>query len=82
MSQCIKSSRRHFHAPYQLSKQVLNYINKTKLIFFYFPSSASSSASIFSLFEPITSVISGLLLFNESIDIKKIIGCLVIFIAV
>ncbi|MBS6500198.1 DMT family transporter [Clostridium tertium] len=42
----------------------------------------STSASIFSLFEPITSVISGLLLFNESIDIKKIIGCLVIFIAV
>ena len=42
----------------------------------------STSASIFSLFEPITSVISGLLLFNESIDIKKIIGCLIIFIAV
>lgn len=42
----------------------------------------STSASIFSLFEPITSVISGLLLFNETINMKKILGCLIIFVAV
>lgn len=42
----------------------------------------STSASIFSLFEPITSVISGLLLFNENINMKKILGCLIIFVAV
>lgn len=42
----------------------------------------ATSAAIFSLFEPITSIISGLLLFNETISIKKVLGCIVIFIAV
>ncbi|MGG7143282.1 DMT family transporter [Clostridium nigeriense] len=42
----------------------------------------STSAAIFSLFEPITSVISGILLFNESLNISKLIGCLIIFVAI
>lgn len=42
----------------------------------------ATSAAIFSLFEPITSIISGLLLFNETLSIKKVLGCIVIFIAV
>lgn len=42
----------------------------------------STSAAIFSLFEPITSVISGILLFNESLNINKLIGCLIIFVAI
>lgn len=42
----------------------------------------ATSAAIFSLFEPITSIISGLLLFNETLSMKKILGCIVIFIAV
>lgn len=42
----------------------------------------SSSAAIFCLFEPITSVISGTLIFNESITIYKIIGCLIIFFSI
>lgn len=42
----------------------------------------STSAAIFSLFEPITSVIGGIILFNESLNISKIIGCLVIFLAI
>jgi drug/metabolite transporter (DMT)-like permease len=42
----------------------------------------ATSAAIFSLFEPITSIISGLLLFNETLSIKKVLGCIIIFIAV
>ena len=42
----------------------------------------STSAAIFSLFEPITSVISGVVLFNESLNISKLIGCLIIFVAI
>lgn len=42
----------------------------------------STSAAIFSLFEPITSVVAGVLLFNEVLTPLKIIGCLVIFISI
>lgn len=39
----------------------------------------SSSAAIFSLFEPITSVITGGLFLNERISFLNIIGCIIIF---
>ena len=42
----------------------------------------STSAAIFSLFEPITSVVTGIFLLNETLDIKKIIGSLIIFISI
>lgn len=42
----------------------------------------STSAAIFSLFEPITSVISGVILFNEDINMPKLFGCLIIFISI
>lgn len=42
----------------------------------------STSAAIFSLFEPITSVVSGIILFNESINLPKLLGCLIIFISI
>lgn len=42
----------------------------------------STSAAIFSLFEPITSVIAGVILFKEVLTPLKIIGCLVIFVAI
>ncbi|WP_300384191.1 DMT family transporter [Clostridium sp.] len=42
----------------------------------------STSAAIFSLFEPITSVVAGILLFNEVLTTLKILGCLVIFMAI
>jgi drug/metabolite transporter (DMT)-like permease len=41
----------------------------------------SISASMFSLFEPITSVLAGVLLFNEAITVNKIIGCIIILIS-
>jgi len=42
----------------------------------------SSSAAIFSLLEPVTSIIAGALLFSETITIYKFIGCLIIFISI
>lgn len=42
----------------------------------------STSAAIFSLFEPITSVVSGIILFSESINLPKLLGCLIIFISI
>ena len=42
----------------------------------------STSAAIFSLFEPITSVVAGVILFNEVLTPLKIIGCLIIFVAI
>lgn len=39
----------------------------------------SSTASLFCLFEPITSVIAGVLWLQESLSFWKVIGCLVIF---
>jgi drug/metabolite transporter (DMT)-like permease len=42
----------------------------------------STSAAIFSLFEPITSVISGVILFNEVLNLPKLFGCLIIFISI
>ncbi|WP_066893373.1 DMT family transporter [Clostridium nigeriense] len=42
----------------------------------------STSAAIFSLFEPITSVISGIIIFNEALNLPKLLGCLIIFIAI
>ena len=42
----------------------------------------STSAAIFSLFEPITSVVAGVILFNEVLTPLKVIGCLIIFVAI
>lgn len=42
----------------------------------------STSAAIFSLFEPITSLIFGVLLLNENLNLMKIIGSLIIFISI
>lgn len=42
----------------------------------------STSAAIFSLFEPITSLIFGVLLLNENLNFMKIIGSLIIFISI
>lgn len=42
----------------------------------------STSAAIFSLFEPITSVIVGVLLFNEVLTPLKVLGCIIIFVAI
>lgn len=42
----------------------------------------STSAALFCLFEPITSIIAGALIFNESLTVTKIIGCIVIFFAI
>lgn len=42
----------------------------------------STSAAIFSLFEPITSVVSGVILFNEALNLPKLLGCLIIFISI
>ena len=42
----------------------------------------SSTASIFCLFEPIGSVICGALLLHEELTTAKILGCLIIILAV
>ena len=42
----------------------------------------STSAAIFSLFEPITSVITGVLILNEAVSITEVIGCIVIFFSI
>lgn len=42
----------------------------------------STSAAIFSLFEPITSVITGVIIFNESLNLAKLLGCIIIFISI
>ena len=42
----------------------------------------STSAAIFSLFEPITSLIFGVLLLNENLNLMKIIGSLIIFVSI
>lgn len=42
----------------------------------------STSAAIFSLFEPITSVITGVIIFNENLNLAKILGCIIIFISI
>lgn len=42
----------------------------------------SQNASIISTFEPITSVIVGVLIFNEDFNVKILIGCIVILLAV
>lgn len=42
----------------------------------------SSSAAIFCLFEPITSVIIGALVLNEKVTLLQMIGCIIIFFAI
>ena len=42
----------------------------------------STSAAIFSLFEPITSVITGVIIFNENLNLAKLLGCIIIFISI
>lgn len=42
----------------------------------------SSSSAIFSLFEPITSVVIGALLLGERVTLSKIIGCIIIFFSI
>lgn len=42
----------------------------------------SSSSAIFSLFEPITSVIVGALLLEEKVTLYKITGCIIIFLSI
>lgn len=41
-----------------------------------------TSAAIFSLFEPITSVVTGIILFNENLNLAKLLGCIIIFISI
>ncbi|MDU5111375.1 MAG: DMT family transporter [Clostridium sp.] len=42
----------------------------------------STSAAIFSLFEPVTSVISGVVIFKEVLNLNKILGCIIILISI
>ena len=42
----------------------------------------STSAAIFSLFEPITSVVTGVIIFDENINLQKLLGCIIIFISI
>jgi drug/metabolite transporter (DMT)-like permease len=42
----------------------------------------ASAAAIFSLFEPVTSIISGGMFLNETITVGKIMGCILISFAV
>lgn len=42
----------------------------------------STSAALFCLVEPITSIISGAIILNETLNISKVVGCIIIFLAI